>query len=62
MSLCIEDQAFYFILTQLDIDELRHNVDMIEREFTNTIKSNLPDYKIEQLTWNWRYPTFDRDV
>lgn len=61
-KLVLEDQSFYFILSQLDIDELRRNLDMIEHEFTNTIKSNLPEYKIEQLTWNWRYPTFDRDV
>lgn len=55
-KLVVEEQRFSFVLDQIDIDDLRQNIGAIKDDFTETIKSNLPDYEVKKLVWNWRYP------
>ena len=45
--------SFAFELQDIDIDNLRRNIPMIETEVRNIISSNLPNSTQGQLFWHW---------
>lgn len=44
---------FDFELTSVDIDRLKENLNTIKIELKNIISSNSPDFKREDINWNW---------
>jgi len=42
-----------FSLTVADVERLRQNVDLLQAELQNIVKSNLPDFQSEPVNWNW---------
>ncbi len=44
---------FDFTLTSIDIDRLKENLNNLEIDLKNIIKSNLPDFTSEVINWNW---------
>jgi hypothetical protein len=51
-----------FVLDNADADRLKGNLVLLEADARSTIESNLPDYKADQLSWNWSYPQVERDA
>jgi hypothetical protein len=49
----VTHSQFDFELTSVDIDQLKQNAATIESELRNLISSNLPDFKVQPITWNW---------
>lgn len=47
------NSSFYFNLTSIDVDLLKKNVASLDVELRNIISSNLPDFKVQPLNWNW---------
>lgn len=47
-------------LTSLNVDQLKQNVTGLKADLENTIKSNLPDFEVPSMRWNWAYPTLIR--
>lgn len=44
---------FHFELSVNDVDFLKKNLVGLDTEMTNLVSSNLPDFKIAPLNWNW---------
>jgi len=59
-SLFLNKQPFGFILSQLDVDALKENLEWIETDLVDTVKTNLPDYQRRKLDWVWRYVNFEK--
>lgn len=49
----LKHSEFHFELTSIDIDHLKGNVSALDSELRNVISSNLPDFKAQDVNWNW---------
>lgn len=49
----LTQSQFDFELTSIDTDRLKENLNNLEIELKDIIKSNLPDFKSETINWNW---------
>ena len=50
----LDTDAHRFTLVQRDTDALRLNLDLLKIGYENLVKSDLPDYKLKAVRWNWR--------
>lgn len=57
----ISNSSFSFALAPVEIEQLQRNIAMVETDLTNTIRSNLSDFKADPLYWNWVYPPLRRE-
>jgi len=53
--------TFAFELPEVDVDLLRRNVPLVDTDIRNIIRSNLPDTKPDQFTWQWANVTMLRN-
>lgn len=44
---------YRFELTQIDVDQLRQNVETLKTELENVLKSDLPGFQPQAINWNW---------
>jgi hypothetical protein len=49
----LKQSQFGFMLASIDIDRLKENLNNIEIELKNLVKSNLPDFQREEINWSW---------
>lgn len=56
----LEGQKFSFILTAHEEQRLRENLGVAERELTNLIRSNAPDFVTEPIVWVWSNVTLTK--
>lgn len=54
------DYTYIFELSSIEVEKLQKNLDTLEIDLRNIINSNLPDYKAEQVNWNWANINFIR--
>ena len=52
---------FAFELQEVDVDQLRRNIPLIDTEIRNTVMSNVRDVKPDQFTWQWANVTMLRN-
>jgi hypothetical protein len=52
-KVAIAQDQFRFDLSSLDVDHLKQNLANLDTELQNVLKSNLPDFKLEPINWNW---------
>ena len=55
-SFSIKQPRYSFELMPGDVDLLRQNLASLRRDLEDTIRTNLPEFRREVLTWNWAYP------
>ena len=56
----IKQPSYSFELTPGDVEQLRQNLATLRRDLEDTIRTNLPEFRRELLTWNWVYPELNR--
>lgn len=44
---------YRFELTQIDVDQLRQNIETSKTELENILKSDLPGFQPQPINWNW---------
>ena len=52
----IKQLSYSFELKPSDVEQLRHNLDTLRRDLDDMIRTNLPEFQRERLSWNWVYP------
>lgn len=52
-KLKLSEEKYEFDLTALDVEQLKQNIDMLEKEIGNVVRSNLPNFLAEPIDWNW---------
>ncbi len=53
-------QLFRFELRKDDIEALEQNIPLLKTEYENILKADLPDYKKQNVFWNWRNPVVSK--
>ena len=49
----LSSPSFHFQLTANDVDLLKKNLVSLDTELKNIVSSNLPDFQVQPLNWNW---------
>ncbi len=52
-KITLTHDSYEFQLNHLEVEKLQKNVDALDSDLSNIIKSNLPDFKAEPIDWNW---------
>jgi hypothetical protein len=52
----LKDQVFSFSLRKDDVEAIEQNIPLLKTEYENLLKADLPDYKRQNVFWNWRNP------
>ena len=52
-KIALTHDTYNFKLTTIDVENLHNNLDVLDSELRNIIKSNLPDFEPEPITWKW---------
>ena len=52
-SITVLRNHWSFFLTEPDIERLRRNIDNLDADLRDTVRTNLPDFKQVPVTWNW---------
>ena len=55
-SFSIKQPSYSFELMPDDVDRLRQNLPIMQRDLEDMIRTNLPEFRRELLTWDWVYP------
>ena len=55
-SFSIKQPSYSFELKPSQVERLRQNLAVVRRDLEDTIRTNIPDFRREVLTWNWVYP------
>jgi len=56
----VDAQIWKFHMSQLDVDLLRNNLGLIGVEMVNAVKSHLPEFQPEPVSWAWRNISLSR--
>lgn len=54
--------VFTFDLKSYEVEDLKKNIPLLKSDMNNDIKSDIPDYKQENLKWSWTNPQLERVV
>ena len=55
-SFSIKQPSYSFELKPGQVERLRQNLAVVRRDLEDTIRTNIPGFNREPLTWNWVYP------
>jgi hypothetical protein len=52
-SITVQRNQWSFCLSAPDIERLRRNIEKLDAELRDAVKTHLPDFKQVPVTWNW---------
>jgi hypothetical protein len=52
-KVALKGPGYFFVLTPVDIAQLRRNLTVIDTQLRDVIQSNLPDFQAAPINWNW---------
>ena len=55
-SFSIKQPSYSFELKPSDVEQLRQNIATLRRDLEDTIRTHIPEFRREVLTWDWAYP------